>query len=79
MGPIGHSSQSGLNADLVDLATTTIAYQFRNLDIEHLRSPASVHTDPSSTYALEIFAANASRMLEIHEMRVREFHCFVLK
>eukprot|EP00798_Chlamydomonas_sp_ICE-L_P001830 gene1830-33248_t len=46
--------------------------QFEGLGIQHLRSPMSVHPDPSSSYALEMFATHRKRGTEVHEMKMME-------
>lgn len=46
------------------------ALQFSGLAIQHLRSPASVHPEPCSSYALDMYAAAARRTTEVYEMKV---------
>lgn len=53
--------------------------QFGGLGIQHLRSPTNIHPDPSSSYALEIYADRQSRNHELVEMRdidqTMDFRC----
>ena len=45
--------------------------QFAGLGIAHLRSPSSVHPDPSSSYSLEMWAEQRRRCCELRPMEVR--------
>lgn len=49
---------------------TTFLPQFTGLNIEHLRSPSSIHPDPCSSYALEMWAQDRQRACELHGMEV---------
>ncbi|PNW77436.1 hypothetical protein CHLRE_10g436450v5 [Chlamydomonas reinhardtii] len=44
--------------------------QFAGLGIAHLRSPSSVHPDPSSSYSLEMWAEQRRRCCELRPMEV---------
>ncbi|KAG2432956.1 hypothetical protein HXX76_008684 [Chlamydomonas incerta] len=46
--------------------------QFAGLGIAHLRSPSSVHPDPSSSYSLEMWAEQRRRCCELRPMEVME-------